>query len=57
MRYREKRNVAHEKTLLILFLVDNKHFARKYSLIGNDLETSETLYYTSFCIKSKEHFF
>jgi len=25
--------------------------------MGNDLETSEVLYFTSFCIKSKEHFF
>lgn len=25
-------------------------------LMGNDLETSETLYSTSFCIKSKERF-
>lgn len=57
MWYREECVLACIKTLLILFLVDNKHFARKYSLIGNDLETSETLYYTSFCIKSKEHFF
>lgn len=57
MRHREKRHVAYSKTLLILFLIDNKHFAKKCLLVGNDLETSETLYYTSFCIKSKEHFF
>lgn len=41
----------------IFFLVDNKYFIRIYFLIGNDLETSETLYSTSFCIKFKERIF
>lgn len=57
MRHREKRHVAHGKTLIILFITDNKHFARNCFFTGNDLETSETLYSTSFCIKLKERIF
>ena len=57
MRHREKRHVAHEKTLRIVFIAEIEYFAKIRFLMGNDLETSEVLYFTSFCIKSKEHFF
>ena len=35
----------------------HKELKNDYLIIGNDLETSETLYVTSFCIKSKERIF
>ena len=41
------------KSFANLLFIGNEHCARIYFLIGNDLETSEFLYSTSFCINSK----
>jgi len=46
----------HEKTYQIFFLAKIQALANFRSLIGNDLETSEILYFTSFCSNSKERF-
>lgn len=44
------------KTWRIFFLVKIQVLAIFRSLIGNDLETSKILYFTSFCSNSKERF-
>jgi len=44
------------KTYQIFFLAKIQALANFRSLIGNDLETSEILYFTSFCSNSKERF-
>jgi len=44
------------KTWRIFFLVKIQALAIFRSLIGNDLETSKILYFTSFCSNSKERF-
>ena len=56
MRYREERNVAHRKTQKPFFFAKIQQLTKYFSLIGNDLETSEILCFTSFCSNSKERF-
>jgi len=57
IRYQEAHHLPLLKTLRIVFIAEIEYFAKIRFLMGNDLETSEVLYFTSFCIKSKEHFF
>lgn len=47
---------AHGKSQRFFFLAKIQALANFRSLIGNDLETSEILYFTSFCSNSKERF-
>ena len=49
MRYREERNVTHRKTQKPFFFAKIQQLTKYFSLIGNDLETSEILCFTSFC--------
>ena len=44
------------KSQRFFFLAKIQALANFRSLIGNDLETSEILYFTSFCSNSKERF-
>lgn len=44
-----------EKTYRIFFIAEIEQFAKIRFLTGNDLGTSEALYFALFCIKSKEH--
>ena len=48
--------ITFEKAFADLLFAENERIARIYFLIGNDLETSEILYSTSFCINSKERY-
>ncbi|WP_370037543.1 hypothetical protein, partial [Parabacteroides sp. OF04-13BH] len=56
MRNREAYLLPLRKTWRIFFLVKIQVLAIFRSLIGNDLETSKILYFTSFCSNSKERF-
>ena len=56
MRNREANLLPLCKTWRIFFLVKIQVLAIFRSLIGNDLETSKILYFTSFCSNSKERF-
>ena len=56
MRNREAYLLPCGKTWRIFFLVKIQALAIFRSLIGNDLETSKILYFTSFCSNSKERF-
>lgn len=47
---------ALRKSQRFFFLAKIQALANFRSLIGNDLETSEILYFTSFCSNSKERF-
>lgn len=51
-----KYAMPYSKTWRIFFLVKIQALAIFRSLIGNDLETSKILYFTSFCSNSKERF-
>lgn len=53
--YRKAHHLALRKAYPSLFHTENKQLAKISSLTANDLETSEVPYFTSFCIKSKEH--
>ena len=55
MRYQQERDLAPEKTYRIFFIAEIEQFAKIRFLTGNDLGTSEALYFALFCIKSKEH--
>lgn len=56
MRFQGSFDLPRGKTLCIVFIAQIEWVAKIGFLIGNDLETSEVLYLTLFCIKSKEHF-
>ena len=55
----QMRGLKHEnhetscKTLRILFLTKIQHLTKLFSLIGNDLETSEVLIFATSCINQK----
>ena len=54
MRFQGSFDLPRGKTLCIVFIAQIEWVAKIGFLIGNDLETSEVLYLTLFCIKSKE---
>lgn len=56
LRHPQGDRLPPEKTWRIFFLVKIQALAIFRSLIGNDLETSKILYFTSFCSNSKERF-
>ena len=56
MRFQGSFDLPRGKTLCIVFIAQIEWVAKIGFLIGNDLETSEVLYLTLFCIKSKERF-
>lgn len=56
MQHQTVGHVSHCKTWRIFFLVKIQVLTIFRSLIGNDLETSKILYFTSFCSNSKERF-
>lgn len=47
---------SHGKTQLVVFAFENEQIAEIRFLTGNDLETSEVLYFSLFCIIPKERF-
>jgi len=49
-------NVPECKTYQIFFLAKTQCITKYFGLTGNDLETSEILYFTLFCSNSKERF-
>jgi len=53
LRHKEKSDHAPRKTLRILFLTKIQHLTKLFSLIGNDLETSEVLIFATSCINQK----
>ena len=57
MRFQGSFDLPRGKTLCIVFIAQIEWVAKIGFLIGNDLETSEVLYFTSSCIKSKERLF
>lgn len=56
MRVAEKSVYTYRKTQYLFFPAKIQVLANFRSLTGNDLETSEILYFTSFYSKSKERF-
>lgn len=54
MRFQGSFDLPRGKTLCIVFIAQIEWVAKIGFLIGNDLETSEVLCFTSSCIKSKE---
>ena len=55
MRNQQECLLASKKTYRIVFIAEIEQFAKIRFLTGNDLGTSEALYFALFCIKSKEH--
>ena len=54
----DKQDLDHTygETQLIVFALENEQLAEIYFSTGNDLETSDVLYFALFCITSKERF-
>ena len=57
MRFQGSFDLPRGKTLCIVFIAQIEWVAKIGFLIGNDLETSEILYFTSFYCNSKERLF
>ena len=56
MWYNQVNFISLQKTQYLFFPAKIQVLANFRSLTGNDLETSEILYFTSFYSKSKERF-
>lgn len=56
MRFQGSFDLPRGKTLCIVFIAQIEWVAKIGFLIGNDLETSEVLYFSLFCIIPKERF-
>ena len=56
MRHHQENQLSLWKTQYLFFPAKIQVLANFRSLTGNDLETSEILYFTSFYSKSKERF-
>lgn len=56
MRFQGSFDLPRGKTLCIVFIAQIEWVAKIGFLIGNDLETSEVLYFVLFCINQKNAF-
>lgn len=56
MRFQGSFDLPRGKTLCIVFIAQIEWVAKIGFLIGNDLETSEALYYVLFCTNQKNTF-
>ena len=53
---KEAHNLSHGKTYYFFLPIENKKLTKIACLIGNDLETSELLYFAMFCTNQKNAF-